>query len=284
MSQFHRRPNTFVGQVHLKVTDITQSLSFYQNVIGFQVKEQEARKATLSAGDKVPLLTLEQPDDVIPQQPRTTGLYHFALLLPSRSDLGTFLQHFIDSGHALHGASNHIFSEALYFADPDGNGIEVYADTPSSTWPWQNGRLPVASKALDLENLLSEAKGAKWRGLPHNTVVGHIHLRGSELTNMRDFYERGLGFDLVIELPDQALFFSTGGYHHHIAVNVWNSLGASIPPENSAGMAKYSLIFPDKAVRENAVTSLARLGFDVKDEGHNFLTEDPSGNRIQLLV
>lgn len=284
VSKFHRRPHTYVSQVDLKVTDIERSLAFYQNVIGLKVQGHTAKKAILSADGKTPLLTLEQPENVIPKQRRTTGLYHFALLLPSRQDLGKILQHFMDTRYPLQGASNHIFSEALYLADPDGNGIEIYADRPPATWPWKNGLLVAASEPLDVESVLAETNGGEWNGLPTGTVMGHLHLHGSELKHIKEFYQEGLGFDIVINIPDQALFFSTGRYHHHIAVNVWNGIGAPTPPENSVGLMKYSLVFPNEEARERVRIKLNRLGYDVQRGNGGFQTKDPSGNRIQLRL
>lgn len=284
MSQFHRRPHTYVGHVHIKVANLKRSLDFYQKMIGFQIQKQTKRKAILSADGKTPLLTIEQPKNVVPKQRRTTGLYHFALLLPSRKDLGKFIRHLTHTGYPLQGASNHQFSEALYLADPDGNGIELYADTPPSTWQWENGLLVGRSTPLDVEGVLREATEEHWKGLPSETVMGHLHLHGSELKNMKEFYQEGLGFDIVINMPQQALFFSTGRYHHHVAVNVWNGIGAPVPPENSVGLKKYSLVFPNKEAKESVILKLNRLGHDIKEEDGDFHTEDPSGNRIHLRI
>jgi catechol 2,3-dioxygenase len=282
--KFHQIPHTFVGQVNLKVENFQQSLTFYQNLIGFQILEQSERKAVLTADGKTPLLSIEQPENVIPKQPRTTGLYHFALLLPNRSDLAKVLEHLVQNSYPLQGASDHLVSEALYLADPDGNGIEIYIDRPSSTWNWNNGEVAMVSDPLDVQNLLGQRDGGTWKGLPAETLMGHIHLHVSELKQTEEFYCKGLGFELVNRYGNQALFISTGGYHHHIGLNTWNGNGAPKASENSVGLSSYSLVLPSEEARKNTVEQLKRIGVAVKEESGVIVTHDPSGNKILLLV
>lgn len=281
---FHRKPHTFIGQVDLKVSNLERSLAFYQYVIGFRVLEQSDGKAILTADGKTPLLSIEQPEQVSPKQPRTTGLYHFALLLPKRSDLARVLQHFIQHQIPLQGASDHLVSEALYLADPDGNGIEIYADRPSSSWAWANGQVVMDTRALDIRDLLQEGEGAQWDGLPAETLMGHIHLHVSSLQEAETFYGHGLGFDVVSRLGNQALFISTGRYHHHIGLNTWNGVGAPAPAENSAGLASFDIVFPDEEARKSAVRRLKAMGVTVHESQAAWITEDPSHNRIRLLI
>ncbi|MBU8879812.1 VOC family protein [Bacillus sp. FJAT-29790] len=281
---FHSKPHTFVGQVDLKVIDLQRSLAFYQKIIGFQILEQTEKKAILTADGKTPLLSIEQPENVIPKQPRTTGLYHFALLLPSRADLAKVIRHFIETRYPLQGASDHLVSEALYLADPDGNGIEIYSDRPSSTWDWVKNEVVMATNPLDVESILAEGNGEPWNGLPAGTLMGHIHLHVSEFQETEEFYCKGLGFDIVCRYGGQALFISTGGYHHHIGLNTWNGVGAPAPAENSVGLNSFTLVFPDKEARKYAVEQLNTIGVSVKEENGYFVTQDPSGNRIQLRV
>ena len=281
---FHREPNTFVEQVNLKVQNIERSLAFYKDIIGFKVLELTETTAKLSADGKTVLISLEQPEKVIPKQPRTTGLYHFALLLPTRADLGKILLHFIQIGYPLQGASDHLVSEALYLADPDGNGIEIYSDRPSSTWDWQNSEVIMSTEPLDAQNLLEEAQGQSWNGLPSGTVMGHIHLHVSELKQTEEFYTKGLGFDVVCRYGNQGLFISTGKYHHHIGLNTWNGIGAPEPPANSVGLVSYTLKFPNEEKRQNIVHQLKGIGATVTEENGYFVTIDPSGNRILLQI
>lgn len=281
MGNFHEIPNVYVGEVDIKVKNLDDALSFYQQIIGFQVLEKTDRKAALTTNGKTALITLEQPEDVIPKTGRTTGLYHFAILLPTRADLSVFLRHLLQTGYPL-GAADHYVSEALYITDPDGNGIEVYWDRPANEWKWKNGLVEMATEQLDGEGILAESN-AEWSGLPAGTIMGHIHLHVSDLKKAEEFYTKGLGFDIVSYYP-QAEFLSTGGYHHHIAINTWQGAGAITPPENSVGLHWYTLVFPDQVSRNNALNRLQQLGSPVRKEEDYYVTIDPSGNQIRLMV
>jgi catechol 2,3-dioxygenase len=281
MEKFHQEPNIFVGEVNIRVKNLDYALTFYQNIIGFQVLEKTARKAILTTDGKTPLVTLEQPVDVIPKAERMTGLYHFAILLPTRADLAVFLRHLVQTGYPL-GAADHYVSEALYITDPDGNGIEVYRDRPSTEWTWKNGLVDMATEQLDAEGILAES-GAEWNGLPAGTVMGHLHLHVADLKKAVEFYTEGLGFKIVSYYP-QATFVSTGGYHHHIAINTWQGVGAQTPPKNSVGLNWYTLVFPDVEVRSTVIKQLQQLGAKVAEEADFYVTSDPSGNQIRLVI
>ncbi|WP_257984309.1 VOC family protein [Neobacillus cucumis] len=281
MDKFHQEPNIYVGEVNIKVKNLDYSVTFYQNIIGLQVLEKSERKAKLTADGKKTLLTLEEPVDVIPKQDRMSGLYHFAILLPSRADLGVFLRHIVETGYPL-GAGDHYVSEALYLNDPDGNGIEVYRDRPSSEWKWNNGLVEMATEQVDAEGILA-VSNAEWKGLPSGTIMGHIHLHVGNLEKAKDFYTKGLGFDVVSYYP-QAVFLSTGGYHHHVAINTWQGAGAPTPPKNSVGLNWYSLVFPNENAREKVMNQLKQFGAPLKEEGNYFVTSDPAGNQIRLVI
>ncbi|MBM7654364.1 VOC family protein [Neobacillus cucumis] len=281
MDRFHQEPNIYVGEVNIKVKNLENSITFYQNIIGFQILEKSERKGVLTADGKTPLVTLEQPADVIPKQGRTSGLYHFAILLPSRADLGGFLRHIIQTGYPL-GAADHYVSEALYLEDPDGNGIEVYRDRPSSEWTWKNDLVNMATEQLDAEGILASSV-AEWDGLPPGTIMGHIHLHVGDLEKAKEFYTKGLGFDVVSYYP-QAVFLSSGGYHHHVAINTWQGAGAPTPPKNSVGLKWYTLVFPSEGAREKVIEQLKLLGAPISKEGNDYVTSDPAGNLIYLRV
>lgn len=280
---FHRSPHTFVGHVHLKVRDLKRSTAFYQEVIGFQALTQTEKTVSLTADGKTVLLTLEQPEQVVSRQGRTTGLYHFALLLPGRSDLAEIVQHFANLRVRI-GSADHLVSEALYLSDPDGNGIEIYTDRDPSHWKWNQDEVEMAVDPLNFADLLSQEGNSSWKGLPGGTVMGHIHLQVSELQKTEEFYKKGLGFAVVNRYGSQALFVSTGDYHHHIGLNTWNSLGAPPSPANSAGLEFFTLVFPGEEARKTAVANLEKLGAPVAQENSFFVTSDPSGNRILLQV
>jgi catechol 2,3-dioxygenase len=284
MSNFHSKPNIYINRVDLRVEDLQRSLMFYQNIIGFRVLEQSGERAVLTADGRTPLLSIEQSANLIPKQPRTTGLYHYALLLPNRYELGKVLNHLLQVGYPLQGGSDHLVSEALYLADPDGNGIEIYRDRPAESWDWRNGEVVMTTEPIDAEGLLAERKGDAWEGLPPETLMGHIHLHVAEFEKIKEFYCQGLGFEIVCRYGNQALFISTGKYHHHIGLNTWQGVGAPKPLENSVGLMKYSIVFPSNEERETAVEKLGKLGFRVLNENGVILAEDPSGNRVELTV
>jgi catechol 2,3-dioxygenase len=281
MEGFHQKPNIYVGEVNIKVKNLDSALTFYQSIMGFQVLEKTDRKAALTTDGKTTLVTLEQPENAISKEGRMSGLYHFAILLPSRADLSVFLRHFLGTGYPL-GAADHYVSEALYINDPDGNGIEVYRDRPSKEWTWKNGLVDMATEELDGNSILAESD-AEWKGLPEGTVMGHIHLHVGDLKKAEEFYTKGLGFEIVSHYP-QALFLSTGRYHHHIAINTWQGVGAPASPQNSVGLNWYTLVFPDEAAREKTLHQLQQLGSPVQKETEYFVVSDPSGNQIRLLV
>ena len=282
--KFHSYPNTYVGQVHIKVSDLQRSLGFYREIIGFDVLEESKQKAVLTADGKVPLLVIEQPDFPEPKQPRTTGLYHFALLLPDRKELAKALVHLLQSGYPLDGAADHFVSEALYLADPDGNGIEIYADRPDHTWKWDQGEVVMGTEALDAQGLIKEDDGKPWTGLPQQTVMGHIHLHVSDLAEAEHFYLQGLGFEGVLSYGKQALFTSTGRYHHHIGLNTWNGIGAPAPSENSSGLKSFTLVLPSNEALKETADRLEKMGAYVKEEAGEVITRDPAGNVIILSV
>ncbi|KAF0820002.1 Glyoxalase family protein [Bacillus sp. ZZV12-4809] len=280
---FHQKPITFVAQVNIKVQDLQRSLAFYRDVIGFKVLSQTERAAELTADGKTALLTIEQPENAEPKMGRTTGLYHFALLLPKRTDLAKIVRHFVEKGIQI-GSSDHLVSEALYLSDPDGNGIEIYIDRSPSDWTWKNGEVMMTVDPLDFPDLLSIGQQQSWKGLPAETVMGHIHLHVAEMANTEKFYTEGLGFEVVCRYGSQALFISSGKYHHHIGLNTWNGVGAPKPSENSAGLQSFKLIYENEAAIDQAVENLKSLGAPAAVENNQVTTKDPSGNRIILGV
>ena len=281
--KFHSKPNTYVGHVNIKVQDLDRSLTFYQEVLGFQVLAQTDKKVTLTTDGKTSVLSIEQPENVVAKQGKTTGLYHFALLLPKRSDLADLVYHFTEIGFK-YGSSDHLVSEALYLSDPDGNGIEIYIDRAPSEWSWVNDEVAMTVDPLNFEDLLTESKQQPWKGLPAGTVMGHLHLHVSELKQTEAFYSKGLGFEVVNRYGNQALFISTGKYHHHIALNTWAGVGAPTPPENSVGLESFTIVLADEAIRNNVIAQLKKIGASVTEENGAIMTYDPSGNRIYLAI
>ncbi|MFJ7744540.1 VOC family protein [Peribacillus sp. NPDC097295] len=281
MSEFHRKPVTFVGEVSINVLDLEDAITFYEDVIGLRVLEKTDSKAVLTTDGKTPLLTLEQPKDVIPKEGRTSGLYHFALLLPTRADLAVFLRHLLATQYRF-GAADHGVSEALYITDPDGNGIEVYYDRPSFEWEWTEGEVKMVTEPLDGNGILAESDAA-WSGLPVGTLMGHIHLHVANLQDAEKFYASGLGFKVVTRY-EGALFTSTGGYHHHIGLNVWNGTGAPAPKKNSVGLNWFTLVYENEEARNKVIEQLKEIGSVVSLEAEDYVVTDPSGNEIHLVI
>ncbi|MEP7285303.1 MAG: VOC family protein [Chloroflexota bacterium] len=278
-------PDTEIGAVALTVSDLERSLAFYENVLGFRVLNRIDNSAVLGTDDKIPLLTLTERKGATPQPRRSTGLYHFAILLPSRADLGRSLQHLLDSNYPLAGASDHLVSEALYLSDPDNNGIEIYRDRPRAEWQWGNGQVVMATDPLDLRGVLTEStrNPSPWTGLAAGTRIGHIHLQVGDIPLAAEFYHRVMGFDVVTAMSS-ALFISAGGYHHHIGLNTWSSLRAPQPPEGSAGLRFFTITLPNSDARQQVLTRLEDAHIPFETHGENVIVRDPWNNAIWLTV
>lgn len=278
---YHNKPATYVGHVEIRVENLDRALQFYHDVIGFNILERDSSRAKLTADGQTCILSIIEPVNVIPKQRRTTGLYHFAVLLPSRSDLAQMVIRLVEHGITI-GASDHLVSEAIYFEDPDGNGIEIYADRDPSEWIWEGKEVSMASKPLDFDDLLKTKPEQPWIKLPKDTLIGHIHLHVSNLQKAEDFYTNGLGFGVVAIYGTEALFLSTSGYHHHIAVNTWNGVGAPPPPNNSVGLDHFTLVYPDQPALEKVVEGLKQNGLKVVPKNGRYLVADPSDNLVEL--
>ncbi|UII57881.1 VOC family protein [Cytobacillus spongiae] len=278
---FHQPPITFVGEVILHVENLTRAITFYKEIIGLQLIEHSENDASFTADGITKLLSLKKLDHVVPKLGKTTGLYHFALLLPNRGDLAIVVRHLIK--HEIpFGSSDHLVSEAIYLNDPEGNGIEIYCDRKPSEWSWKAGQVEMAVDPLDFESLLSSVGSLPWTGLPPQTVMGHIHLHVSHLKDAENFYVNGLGFEVVNRYGSQALFIANGQYHHHIGLNTWNGVGAPKPPEQSTGLQAFTVNFGGDEMRESAINRLKQIGVVVKEENGAFVAEDPAGNRLYL--
>ncbi len=278
---FHTPPAAHVDHVKINVSNLDRSIKFYTETLGFSVLDKNDDSASLTTDGKTSILSLHQPEDTVPKG-RTSGLYHFAILLPERSDLAAVTLH-LANNNIRFGSADHRVSEALYLNDIDGNGIEIYIDRSSEEWKWHNGQVEMTTEPLDFENLLESFDPNKqWNGMPEATIMGHLHLHVGNLDSAVKFYTEGLGMDVVCDFASQALFMSTENYHHHIAVNIWNGPGAPAPEPNSVGLNFYVLRYPDEISRNNAIKRLEDNGFTVTYEGHRTFSQDPSGSRVEL--
>ena len=275
-------PGTHIGLVTLRVADLGRSLRFYEGILGFRSIERGPGRAVLGAQDGVPLLELTEVPGAPPQPRRSTGLYHFAVLLPSRADLGRALLRMAHAGLEI-GQADHLVSEALYISDPDRNGIEIYRDRPRDTWHWANGTVAMAVDPLDLRGLMDEGRGETWDVLPAGTRIGHIHLQVGDIPRAEQFYHGVLGFDVTAHMPG-ALFVSAGGYHHHIGLNTWQSRGAGPAPETTAGLQSFVIALPHPQALEDARARLVAHGVPVQEHDGEVEVADPWRNRIRLAL
>ncbi len=279
-------PETSLGPVHLTISNLDRSAAFYRDVIGLGLLRREGETALLTADGATPLLALSELPGARPRPARATGLYHFAILVPTRLDLARSLRRLVEARYQLQGASEHLVSEALYLADPDGNGIEIYADRPRSAWPRINGLLQMATEPLDLEDLLGELErdARPWDGLSPQTRIGHIHLHVADLRQAEGFYRGAIGFDLVLRYGGSATFLSAGGYHHHIGLNTWAGVGAPPPPPEAVGLRDFTIVLPDQGELQHVIGRLRESDIVFDESGDAITLRDPSGNGLLLVV
>ncbi len=279
---FHQKPNLFIQNVTLKVSNLSRSIDFYTEIIGFRVLQQVEGRITLTADGQHALITLvEVPNAQFVRG--ATGLYHFALLLPSRKDLGNLIQHFIQKNVQI-GAGDHDVSEALYLSDPDGNGIEMYIDRPADTWKWDsNGQVYMTTDPVQFQSVLREADGT-WSGLPIDTVMGHIHLSVRNLQESEDFYTSLLDYAVVSRYGGQALFISTGGYHHHIGLNTWHSEGAEALPKDAVGIQSYTVQLPDQDYAVNLKKRFVEQNMEIKEQENIFSIIEPNEIEVEFTI
>ena len=240
--------STYIQSIGLKVKSLENSLSFYEGSLGFRLIKKEGNVALLSASGKEPYtIKLIEAKDAKFAHRSSTGLYHTAFLLPDRKSLALVFRRLFETKAKFHGFSDHLVSEAIYLADPDDNGIELYIDKPKEQWDWKLGEVLMDSLPLDLATITSAlTKDDKWDGIDPQTKIGHIHLKVSDLDKAEKFYNRFLGFHVSNSVYPGALFLAAGKYHHHVGTNVWHSQNGSPPPENSLGLAGYTINFGDK--------------------------------------
>lgn len=280
-------PDTSLGPLKLKVSELERSIRFYLDVVGFRLLSREGKTAAMTVDGRTAFLYLEEiPDAVVVPERSAAGLYHFAILVPTREQLGLNLRRLAETGTPV-GQGDHLVSEALYISDPDRNGIEIYCDRPRSQWRKDaQGNYIMATEPVDVRGLLRLAGDKPWNGLPADTVLGHMHFHASDLAASRAFYCDVLGFDLVADLESTmgAYFVSAGGYHHHVGMNAWAGVGAPRPPANGTGLAYYTILLPTAEELRRVLDRLSDAGAAAESRDGYWRVQDPSGIEIRLRM
>lgn len=273
-------PETTIGEIQLYVSNQANALKFYTATLGFQLLGQEGEQAFLGAGERRLVVLNEKPD--AKRVKRVTGLYHFAVLLPDRRALAQLIYHLAESGTEVQGVADHGVSEAIYLADPDGNGIEVYRDRRRGEWPVDDiGKMQMGTEDLDLDDLLLELKeGVEPWFMPTGTTIGHVHLHVRDLAEAEQFYTGVLGFEVMQRYGSGASFVSAGGYHHHIGMNTWAGAGAPPPPPDAVGLRWFEVRLPTPAALADVRSRIEAAGVQVSEQDSGLLVRDPSQNGI----
>ena len=243
-----------IDHVALTVRDLPAMAAFYESLLGLTRLSSDGTAVRLGAGDRL-LVELRGDGAARPNSGREAGLFHTAFLMPSRADLGAWLIRTAEARVGLEGASDHLVSEAIYLSDPEGNGIEIYVDRPRMAWYGPDGKIKMATEGLDLNGVARSAKGP-YMAAPADLVVGHVHLQVGNVPEAEAFYSGRMGLPVTAHYPGAA-FYGAGGYHHHIATNIWNSRGAKTRTPGMTGLAELAL--------RADPTEAARLGAHLTD-------------------
>jgi catechol 2,3-dioxygenase len=292
-THFKIHPATRLGPVSLAVTDLERQIAFHRDILGMKLHWREGDQAGMGAGGEDLLQFVERRQATRPG--RTTGLYHTAILLPTKRDLAQLLKRIAETRTPMDGMSDHGTHLALYLPDAEGNGIELAWDRSRDQWPDLASILAEGTPAamrrltapLDVDDLLSELKHepGEWEGMPPETQVGHVHLHVSDLNETRQFYHDLLGFDIKLESSKFGMiFFSAGGYHHHIGSNIWNGAGAPPPPPNAAGLRSFTVILPDQHELAGLIERIHQAGLPVETLQDGYLVRDPAQNGVTLTA
>lgn len=273
-----------LGKVVLKVKDLEGMAEFYQKMVGLQVLDSSTESVTLGIeSTKSPLVQLVKIEPNT-NKTLTAGLFHLALLLPTRQDLGEYLYYLLVNKLPLGGASDHGYSEALYFNDPEGNGIEIYVDKPKSVWDRrEDGRIEGVTIQMDAEGVLGTVEKA-FTGMPSGTIMGHVHLTVHDLEGTEDFYTTLLPLGLKSDFSGQAKFFASGDYHHHIGSNTWAGKALPEPQADQLGMAYYEWVLPNQSEMTALTSRLDEKNYPYTVENGVVTLKDNSGIEMRVRL
>lgn len=246
MAEFKLTDKMELDTAALRISDQDRMTEFYRDVLGFDFLREENGMAVMGTKEnKKEIISLNLNPDAIRGSVRHAGLYHIAILLPTRKDLGSILRHLLEVGYPIDGASEHGYSEAIYLTDPEGNGLEIYRDRPMSEWTINpDGTIDGVTERMDVDGVLAEAEPT-YQGMPTGTKVGHVHLSVSDLAKSGAYYQNALGFDLKNDLVPGAKFLAAGNYHHHLGLNIWESQGAAKLADDFLGLDYVTVRLPD---------------------------------------
>ena len=275
--------NIRIHTLHLLIQNLERSIAFYTNVIGLKVLSHDEQSISLGV-DKTPLLVLHENPEAH-QVRGTSGLYHFAILVPERKYLSLALQRIAETQTPVQGFAHHGVSEAIYLPDPDGNGIEIYRDLPRDEWPRDaSGELAMVTDPLDVNGLLAavDASVAEDKFMPPATTIGHMHLHVRDVDEAITFYRDALGFNLIQRYGASAGFLAAGDYHHHLGVNTWAGVGAPPKPVDAVGLQEFTVRLPDKSEFNLLLEHLKKQNITFNDTGETIVISDPSGNTLRF--
>lgn len=269
-----------MGAVSLRVADLEQMIRFYVDIIGMEVNDRTADRATLGTRQRDLLTLIHKPD--APRIHRTTGLYHYAILTPSRYDLARSLKRLAETQYPVQGMSDHAVSEAIYLADPEGNGIEIYRDRPRSEW-YRDGKFLLTTVALDVNGVIGTLNNqdVPWTGLHADTMIGHVHLHVGAIPQAEAFYRDLLGFDIMMNIGS-ATFLAYDGYHHHLGANTWS--GNTPPPEDALGLDHYVMNVGHSDRLQSILARLDTAGLPIIQQEDGYLVADPWRNQVILTA
>lgn len=282
MSQYHQKDVLHFTEITLLIRSFKRSLEFYVDILGFSILEKEGHRAILSANGKDPLITLIEDRNALAPN-ITLGLYHYALLLPNRKAFAQMIHHIANHHYPISGMSDHGVSEAIYLDDPDGHGIEIYWDKPIEMWPYENNELNMYTQRLDLDDVMSEIdQDEVQEKINPETILGHLHFYVDDLEKAKAFFCDILGFQVMMNYLQSALFVSDGGYHHHLGLNTWNG-NAPLNQSRQIGLKSYALSIPHRQYTK-FLRNLSYANIHILSDHDQRYIIDPLGQKIYLSI